>query len=385
MKNVQFLIFFAIVLTIYGLVNFYIFIRGWQALPAGSSLRIYYLPLFLTLALSYIAGRFLERAWPSLVSEALVWIGSYWLAAMLYFFLILLLVDIVRLINLLLPVIPAVITDHDRQAKLIAVGVAIGIVAVTLLAGHFNAVHPRIRMLDLSVPKAAGRLKTVNIVLVSDIHLGTTVNRARFDRIVAKINELKPDLVLLAGDVVDEDLAPVVRENQGEAMRSITAPLGVFAITGNHEYYGGVEAACAYLQDHGVTMLRDTVVMIAESFYLVGREDREAVRLTRRGRMSLEELMASVDRRYPVILLDHQPFHLDQAAANGVDIQFSGHTHHGQLWPLNFITDAVYEVSTGYKRIGETQVYVSTGAGTWGPPVRTGNRPEIVNIRLSFQ
>jgi len=126
------------------------------------------------------------------------------------------------------------------------------------------------------------------------------------------------------------------------------------------------------------------VLVVKNSFTIVGREDRSYNRGSARRRKSLEELMKGVDRSLPVILMDHQPFALEEAVSHSVDLQLSGHTHHGQLWPFNFITKRVYELSWGYLKKGATHIYVSCGVGTWGPPVRTGNRPEIVNIKLSF-
>ena len=190
---------------------------------------------------------------------------------------------------------------------------------------------------------------------------------------------------MLPGDVVDEDIGPVIRNNLGETLRKIRSKYGVFAITGNHEYIGGVEPACKYLAEHGITMLRDTWVKIGDSLYVVGREDISIRGFTGKTRKPLSELMAEVDKSYPVILMDHQPFRLAEAEANGVDLQLSGHTHHGQLWPFNLITKKVYELSWGYKKKGSTHYYVSCGVGTWGPPIRTGNRPEIINIKLQFE
>lgn len=225
-------------------------------------------------------------------------------------------------------------------------------------------------------------MDTLNIVVASDIHLGALVGQKRFDKIVDRINSLNPDMILLPGDIVDEDLGPVIKQTLGESLRSLKARFGVFAITGNHEYIWGVEEASRYLVDHGVTVLRDRVVPINETVYLVGREDRSMDRFTEKTRKPLKDLMAEVDSCFPVILMDHQPFHLEEGENNGVDLQISGHTHHGQLFPLNFITGRVYEISQGYKKKGKTHVYVSTGVGTWGPPVRLGNRPEIVNIKV---
>jgi len=376
------LLFFGIVFTVYGLVNFYIGLRGFQAMEAASSWREIYIAAFLFLSLSFIAGRFLERAWLSPVSEALVWTGSYWLAAMLYFFLAVFFLDLLRLVNHFIPFFPAFVTEDYQRAKfLIGAGITM-LVILVVLGGHVNAANPAIRRLDIHLPKRVKGSAEIHVVVASDIHLGTIIGRGRFDRVVEKINALSPDLVLLPGDIVDEDLAPVIKENLGESLRSIKATYGVVAVTGNHEYIGGADEACRYMTEHGVIVLRDSMVRLENGLQIVGREDRSSRQFAGKKRKSLQELVAGIDPTNPVILMDHQPFQLEEASAAGVDLQLSGHTHHGQLWPFNLITRAIYEVSWGYKLVGETQVYVSSGVGTWGPPVRTGNRPEIVSIRL---
>jgi hypothetical protein len=190
---------------------------------------------------------------------------------------------------------------------------------------------------------------------------------------------------LLPGDIVDEDLGPVIKQNLGETLKKIKSKYGVFGITGNHEYIGGVEPACKYLEEHGITMLRDRYVMVNDEIYIVGREDRSIKQFAGKLRKPLEDIMSGIDKLKPIILMDHQPVRLAEAGKNGVDLQLSGHTHHGQLWPFNFITKKVYELSRGYKLNGSTHYYVSCGAGTWGPPVRTGNKPEILLIELEFK
>jgi len=385
MKTINFILFFTIFFTIYGLVNYYIFIRGWQSIPPGSPLRVYYLILFLILAFSFIAGRVLERFWLAIPSNVLIWIGSFWLSAMLYFFLIILLLDFLRLFNHLFPFFPSFITGDYARAKQTIALVSIGVVTILITAGHINSLNPRMKTLHLTIPKSVDDTKTVNLVIASDIHLGTLIGKSRFNQIVDRINQLKPDIVLLPGDIVDEDLAPVIKYNLGQALRNIKSTFGVIAITGNHEYIGGVEKACKYLEDHNVTVLRDSAIKINNSFYIIGREDRSIKSFTGKIRKPLEELLTKVDKSYPLILLDHQPFNLEQGVENNIDLQISGHTHHGQLWPFNYITNMIYEVSWGYKKKGNMQVYVSSGVGTWGPPVRLGNRPEIVTIKLSFE
>ncbi len=372
MPRLRFVVFFSVVLAVYALINFYIFIRGWEVVQ-DTSLGTLYAGVFIVLSLSFIAGRFLERVQLSWLSSLLVWMGSFWLAAMVYLLIANVAIDIIRLVNYFIPVIPDSISKQS-----VAIVVASTVFAIVLL-GHINALMPRIKTLEITIPKHS-RLKTLNIAVASDIHLGTIICKARLERIVAKINTLTPDLVLLPGDVVDEDIGPVIKQNLGETLRKIQSKYGVVAVTGNHEYIGGVEEACKYLIEHGIVMLRDSFIKIDDSVYIVGREDRSSGRR----RKTLDELMTGVDCAYPIILMDHQPFKLEEAQNCGVDMQLSGHTHHGQLWPFNYITQKIFEVSWGYLLKGATHVYVSSGVGTWGPPVRTSNRPEIVNVKLTF-
>ncbi len=371
------IIFFTIVLSLYGLLNFYIYRSGLSAVP--DDLSIYYRATFLFLVLAFPLGRILERFFLSPLSSFLVWVGSFWLAGMVYLLFASIMVDVVRLANAIIPFLPTL----DEQARFI-VGETIGlIVFLVVVAGHLNAVHPRTKKLQLTIPKNGHGVKSVRIAVASDIHLGTIVCKARLERIVKKINGLDADLVLLPGDVVDEDIGPVIRQNLGEVLRTIRSRYGVFAVTGNHEYIGGVEAACSYLVEHGITMLRDQSVKVNDSLYIVGREDVSYNRRDRK-RKALPELLAGLDEQLPIIMMDHQPFRLNEAEEHGVDVQLSGHTHHGQLWPFNYITQRIYEVSWGYKKKGKTHVYVSSGVGSWGPPVRTGNRPEIIELNIQL-
>jgi predicted MPP superfamily phosphohydrolase len=384
MKTTNLIIFFSIVFAIFALINFYIFIRGWQALPQGSAIRKIYLILFLIAFLSFIGGRILERYYYSAFSDILIWIGSFWFAAILYFFLIVIFLDVLRTINASTPLYPSFATFDYARTKQIVLFLSVLIVSVILVYGFYNAKNPKIQKLEFSIPKNSGELKELNIVMISDMHLGTIISNSRLTNIIDKANSLNPDIVLLAGDIVDEDLGPVIRNNLGETLKNFKSKYGTYGITGNHEYIGGVEEACEYLNAHGVNMLRDSSVKIDNAFYIIGREDRDINRFAGKKRKSLEELVRQTDKNCPLILMNHQPFDLDESVKNDIDLQLSGHTHHGQLFPLNFITSMVFELSTGYLKKGQTHFYVSTGAGTWGPPVRIGNTPEIVNIKLKF-
>lgn len=380
----SFIIFFSIVIGIYALINIYIYSRGLQAIPHASALRTWYKWGFWILALTYVAGRFLERVYIGTATDVLIWTGSFWLAAMLYFFLLVVVFDIVRLVNYLIPFLPGSGTQQYINLKFLLFTGSLLLVTALVAGGFINARNPRINNFQITIEKKAPGLERIRAVVMSDIHLGTLIGNGKLERIVNKVNALQPDIILLPGDILDEDLEQVIRQNLGQTLLRLNAPMGVYGIMGNHEYIGGGAQAYEYLKSHGITMLRDSSITINGSFVLVGREDRDKPRFTGRNRLSLEALLDEVNFNYPVILLDHQPYYLEQAASLGVDLQLSGHTHHGQLWPLNFVTKAIYTVSKGYGKIGNMHAYVSNGVGTWGPPVRIGNRPEILNLEIIF-
>lgn len=365
-------------------MNYYIWLRGWEALAFVPSYRLVYTVVFVCIAAAWFVGRFLERWDVNRIGAVLVYGGSFWLAAMVYFYFSALFIDVIRLADHFSGFLPAALMEHGGIGGFITMLVVTATVGIAVVAGHINALNPRIRKFEFDIPKKAGSLNELSIAVASDIHLGTIICQSRLRTIIEKINSLNADIVLLPGDVIDEDLKPVIRQNLGEMLLGIRSKYGVFAITGNHEYIGGVEPAVEYLVAHGLVELRDEVVKIADAFYIAGREDLSIKGFTGNRRKPLRELLKGVDKALPIILMDHQPNHLEEAEENGVDLQLSGHTHHGQIWPFNYLTKKIYEVSWGYKKKGNTHIYVSCGVGSWGPPVRLANSPEIISITLRF-
>jgi hypothetical protein len=334
--------------------------------------------------LSYPAARFAERLHRGSLSEILVFIGAFYLALMVHLLLLVLFVDIIRLGNRFLHYFPSRITEHAQKAGQIAF-FAVGAAALMIVVGGIvNALYLRVRALDLTVDKSAAQIRSINIVLVSDIHLGTIVRSSRLEKIVERINKFEPDLVLMPGDIADEDISLPEAQKMAAVLQKLHARYGVFSVTGNHEYYGGLERNLACLRQGNVTVLMDEAIKVGNSFYVIGRKDLTARQFGER-RKPLAEILESVDPQLPLILLDHQPVHLEEAEQNGIDLQLSGHTHNGQLFPLNLINKFFYEDNWGYLRKGKTQYYVSCGVGTWGPPMRTASVPEIVQIRLRFR
>ncbi|MCL6099140.1 MAG: metallophosphoesterase [Bacteroidetes bacterium] len=377
------LTFFGIVFALYGLINYYIIRRGLSIVSPEH--KTFFLAVSIFVVLSYIAGRFLERAFPSIIGTVLIWIGSFWIAFMFYFFLSLVALDLLRLINHFVPFFPEIISKNPEKTKRFTALVIILFVFITVAGGYINTKMIVVQHYRIPVKKSAGNLKSLNIAMASDIHLGTILDSSFLEKVVDKINALNPDIVLLPGDIIDEDIGPVLRDNMGHLLESIKSKYGVYAVTGNHEYIGGADAACNYLTAHGIKMLRDSVVKIDNDFYVIGREDRSIRQFSNKRRKDLKELLNGVDTSLPLILMDHQPFGLNDAFDNGIDLQLSGHTHNGQLWPMNFLISKIYELDWGYMIKGNTHYYVSCGVGGWGPPIRTGSRPEIVNIKLVFK
>jgi predicted MPP superfamily phosphohydrolase len=371
--------FFIIFLSLYSVLNYYIGLRGWQALEGAAYLRPLYLIIFLFSSLSYIFSKVVQRYLPTIIYETIELIGSFWFAFMLYFFLTVVLLDIVRVFNWGFNILPYF--DNYSSVKLITLGVVTFVVMLIIIGGYINTRTLKIETLNIEIPARNSSLTELNAVLISDIHL-SSINGDGFARdIVNKINILHPDIVFVGGDLVDDKAAVLREKGIGFSFKDIKAPLGVYGITGNHEYINGVDSSVNYMKELNVIVLRDSSITINNGFVLIGREDRS--RGLKR-RKPLKELVESSEKNLPVILMDHTPFQLEEAMENGVDLQLSGHTHHGQMFPINLITNKIYELSRGYKKKGNTQYYVSSGVGTWGPPVRTGSRSEIVNLKIKF-
>jgi len=375
-----------IVLAIYSLLNFYIARRGAQALAAYPVARGVFLAVFIGLALAYPLGRILMSLARGLPSSVLIKVGSFHMVVMLYGFLGVVLIDIVRLANAFVPFFPKALTARPGPAGLVLFLVTAGTILLTIVAGAVNAGRLRTAELDLRIPKKAGTRDGLTIVLASDFHLGSVVGKSRLAKAVTKINALGPDIVFLAGDIVDESVSEREEAEYGQIMTGLRAPLGIYAVPGNHETFAGLEKALACLRSCGIVVLEDEAVMIADSFVVVGRRDRTSLKPGGETRLAIRAILAKhgFDSRLPVILLDHQPMNLDEAGEAGVDLQLSGHTHNGQIFPVGLINRWVFELNWGYLRKGDTHYYVTSGVGTWGPPVRTGSSAEVVRIRLSF-
>src|SRR5665647_2467555 len=381
MKKYQMLIFFSIALTIYSLVNIYLFYKGYNAIPCLKNNRFIYAITFFLLAGLFIVAKILESKHSSVITDALNIIGGFWLAFMLYGFLFFLLSDIILLMLRITGIVKGDSILIFRKWSFIFI---ISVSALLIIGGFINAIIPFTREYNITINKSAGPVKTLRIAAVSDIHLGSIIRKRSLKKMSGIIKDLKPDLVLLLGDIVDGEIGPVMR---GDLLQYFSYPDctdGLYAITGNHEFIGGAARTIPYIESKGIRILKDEIVTLKGGIQLIGRIDRDSYRFYRKERLSLDELMKQADTTKPVILLDHQPFNLDTTAKYGIDLQLSGHTHNGQMWPLNFVTAKIYELSYGYLKKRNTQFIVSSGYGLWGPRVRSGSRSEVLLINIKF-
>ena len=378
-------VFLAIALSIYGLVNFYIGRRGAQALASEPAARRVFLVLFIGLALLFPVGRLLMAVARGRLTSALVEVGTFHLAVMLYGFMAVLAIDLVRLVNAFIPFLPKSLFGESARTGPVVFAAAAGAVGLTIAWGAWNATRLRTVDLDLSVPRKAGVADRLTVVLASDLHLGALVGPSRLEKVVARMKALDPDVVLFAGDIVDESVTPEIEAKLGAIMRKLSARLGLYAAPGNHEFYSGLETNLACLRSCGITVLQDQAVGVGGAFALVGRRDPSSLK-PGETRLSIPGILSAsgLDASLPIVVIDHQPLHLEEAEAAGAALQLSGHTHDGQIFPFDLINGLIYELNWGHLRKGGTHYYVTSGAGTWGPPIRVGSRAEIVRIRLSF-
>ena len=368
---------FIFIILAYSGLNAYVCLRGWQALPPIPGLRITYLVVYILLTYGYFALFLLHKYLPLGLAKCLDIICSAWPVIFLYLLMAVLLIDLLRIVNHFLPFFPAGLQQPTAQTKLLVLAAVCCLLTGIFAAGYHRFNHPKTVHLALTIDKELLE-RPLRMVMVSDLHIGYAIGPKRLQSYVDKINALQPELVVIVGDLLNSQLEPVQRMHMDEILRKIEAPLGRYMVLGNHEYIGGgLEERIAYLEGAGLRVLRDELAELPIGLSLVGRDDRSNAH-----RASLDSLMNGRDPRRAYILLDHQPYHLEEAAQQGLDVMLCGHTHSGQIWPASLLVRRMYELPQGYMQRNDTHYYVSSGLGIWGPPFRIGTDSELVLIDL---
>ncbi|WP_176483777.1 metallophosphoesterase [Bacillus sp. FJAT-45066] len=356
----QLLIFFSFLL-IYLALNFYVAYNGWVWLKRSFNFRFkktYFLVIFVISISFFLTEMFSIPGFR--------WVGYIWLVMFGYSLLLFPLLNFIYFLN------------KKRGIKWFGFS-AIAFYLFIFTYGSYNMWSPVVVTYDIEIEKES-ELDELKILLVSDIHINETIGPKSINRLINLSKEVGPDIIFLAGDVIDNSIEPYYKHNLSEIMSGLTAPMGVYAVLGNHEYYGNdIPIFIKEMNEINIEVLVDEITSIDDLFYVVGRKD-----YSDRDRASIHELTNELDPTKPIFLIDHQPREYSEISAAGVDLMVSGHTHKGQLFPANFITNAMYENHHGHLQVDQLHTIVSSGFGIWGPPFRIGSRSEVMEINVRF-
>lgn len=330
-------------------------------------------------------------------------LSNYWLGVLVYTIMTVGIADGLRLLikyplkNVAFP---------GRELLFSNVGTAVvGVVCAVIITtvsiyGMINAGNIQTTKYDISIDKKAGKLDSLNVVLIADLHLGYNIGCRHMEKMVEKINAQNPELVVVAGDIFDNEYEALENPDRLVAiLRGIQSKYGVYACYGNHDIqekilagftFGGKEKKESsvkmdeFLEKSGITLLRDEYVLIDDSFYLYGRPDYERPGRGIDERKSPQEITEDLDLSLPVLVIDHEPRELQELADAGVDADLCGHTHDGQLFPGNLTIKLMWENACGYLKKGNMHSIVTSGVGLFGPNMRVGTKSEICDIMMHF-
>ena len=392
---------------VYLLVCVYILLRGlhwiqvlhavFQNVWVCRGIGLIYLFVVFSILIAFMAPASGFRRFMKLLS-------NYWLGVLMYTIMTVGIADVLRLLlkyplkNLNFP---------GRTLLFGNVGTAVvGIICVVIITtvsiyGVINVGNIQTTKYDISIDKKAGKLDSLNVVLIADLHLGYNIGCRQMEQMVEKINAQDPDLVVVAGDIFDNEYEALEDPDRLEKiLRGIQSEYGVYACYGNHDIqekilagftFGGKEKKESsvkmdeFLEKAGITLLRDEYVLIDDSFYLYGRPDYERPGRGIDERKSAQEITADMDLSLPVLVIDHEPGELQELADAGVDADLCGHTHDGQLFPGNLTIKLMWENACGYLKKGDMHSIVTSGVGLFGPNMRVGTKSEICDIMMHFK
>ncbi|MBK1810291.1 metallophosphoesterase [Clostridium sp. YIM B02505] len=381
--NYKIVLFIIAFFGIYALSNYYIGTRIYKGLAVKIPVNsIIFWGVFCVVAVAYIVTMLLGNYVSGKIFDIFNLIGVYWIGIFFYLIIILPVVDIIAFVNRRYSFIPSMRGSND--ILFVTTLIIVLFIGVVMIYGTWNGSHSYVKKYELEVNKTVEGMDKLNVVMVSDIHLGNLIDGKRASAMVEEINRLNPDIVLFAGDIVDTEVKPFMNGNMAAEFKKINSKYGTYAALGNHDIMRGEEDTITNeLGKYGVQVLRDEVKEINNQFYVVGRDD-VSINRTGKKRKTIDEILKNADKRKPVLLIDHTPSALNESEENNIDMQVSGHTHKGQFFPNNLITSKIFEIDYGYLKKKDLNVIVSSGYGTWGPPIRLGSRSEIVNITVNF-
>ncbi|MFC1687253.1 metallophosphoesterase [Patescibacteria group bacterium] len=361
-------VFIVIILVIlvaghYGLFSFWVYYFGIDSLVVKKILGI----CLGVLSVSFIASTLLVHWKDNFITSNLYYVSSLWLGVLWSIVLATVITSIVIGI--------ANVFSSNVPMPLLA-SIFLGLALVYSICGFWNAWQPQVKNISIQIKNLPTEWQGRKAVHVSDIHLGAIHHRNFMDKVVTMINEIQPEIVFITGDLFDG--AGKKLSHLADSLDDIKAPLGIYYITGNHETYISLDNSLAAVAATKTKILRDEIVEV-EGVQVAGI-DYPLSGMSK----DIKPILTKLDQTKPTIAMYHEPKYIDIFKEYGVNLLLSGHTHKGQVWPFNYITSAIYKgYDYGQHKTGDLNVYTTNGVGTWGPPMRTFNRPEIVSITFS--
>ena len=370
--------FLQIGLTVILLLNAYTYLRI-RALFWNPRQRLLFTIGFPILVFSFLIIEGLAHTGVPPWFTTILLAGYLTLPYLLYLFLSVLLVDVLRGINKLVRAVPRDTLD-GKTARIATLAFVFIIPALVVLSGASHNSTIRVAPYDVQIPRKAAHQDRLKIAVASDFHLRESTNPHLMPDFVDMVNALDADLLLIPGDIVEGDRSEEQLEQFSREFRRIRTTRGVYATLGNHESHRRAATHLDFFARSSIGILQDSGVVIEGMCTLIGRKDSG-----NQQRKSIKDLMNGSADSLPVIVMDHKPTDLRNISDSGADITVSGHTHNGQLWPINYITNQIYDLGWGYRKINQTHAFVTSGVQVWGPPVRTAGNSEIMVITASFE
>lgn len=391
-----------ILIPIYFLINFLLLKRfikrliDVNAIFNNKIIKIFIITFFVILSFSPILTLILS---PNNLTRSIKIFSYYWLCIILYYLVIIFLIYLFKKIfshiayfknkNL-----------NKKKSNLLSIYILIGI-SLILIVGHANAKNIRLTNYDLTINKAANKVSNLKIALIADLHLGFNSGYQTVKETVEKINEQNPDLIIIAGDIFDneisdiDDTTKIIKELKG-----LKSKYGVYATYGNHDVQEKIFLGFTFnsknpvksdikmdelIKNANIKLLQDEGVLIDDSFYLFGRLDYQKLNMDVTKRKTATELLEKTNKNRPIIVIDHQPREYTELSSNGVDLDLSGHTHDGQIFPANLLLKLIWNNPYGYKKINNMHTVVTSGVGLFGPAIRLGTKAEIAIVNINFK
>lgn len=365
---------------IYGGIHLYLFAKIRAAFHFSTAANSGLIIFIILMVLAPVIVRMAERYGYEALARFMSYTGYIWMGVILIFFSASLLFDVYRFLIYISSLILHKDFSHLNVSPVIALVIPLLISFSINTYGYFEAKNIRLEQITISSPKIPESAGRIRIVQISDVHIGLIVRNARLQKIVEEVKKAEPDILVSTGDLVDGQLNNL--EEPSALLRDIHARYGKFAITGNHEFYAGLGQALDFTRSAGFVVLRGEGVNVAGILNIAGLDDPTVMRFDHTRQISEKDMLSGLSRQHFTVLLKHQP-NINGNATELFDLQLSGHTHGGQIFPFNLVTRRFFPFHAGHFTLSNhSHLYVSRGTGTWGPPIRFLAPPEITVIDL---